>query len=1614
LTTSGTSTAVTGLSNGTTYAFTVKAVNARGASGTSVPNFATPSTVPAPPTALTVGSTGNHFVSLSWSPPSGDGGTPILGYEVVVSPPCALCLGHLSLDTTTTIVGLSNGTNYSFSVRAINLRGPSVDSNIAGATAATTPEFPTGLTVTSTGNASVDLAWLAPASNGGSPVTAYEISTVPSCGGCTGLNPTGTSTTVGGLTNGTSYAFVVRAVNAKGNGPWAVPAVGIPAATPDPPTGLVVDSIGDGQVALDWAAPADDGGSPVTSYTVDVSPACSGCTGTTAVTSSSTVSGLTNGIVYAFEVRANNAKGSSSGSGSVNATPLSAPTSPSALVVTGTADESVSLSWTPPVDTQGLPVDRYEITVTPACGGCTGVVVPSGTSTTVDGLTNGTQYTFTVHAETSNGAGPLSLGVKATPSTTADAPTGLTTDSTGDRSVSLSWAAPADDGGSSVTGYEVVVSPACASCTGKLTTGTSTTVSNLTNGTSYTFGVRAITAKGAGASSSTVTETPSRAPGSPGTPVVDAVGDGSVDLSWSSPADTGGASVSGYVVITTPACGGCSGLNPAGTSTTVAGLQNGVNYTIAIIPVNAIGQGISSSVISAVPRTTPDAPTGLVVDAVGNGYATVSWAPPADNGGSIILDYEVTVSPTCSGCVGRTTALNTATVSGLTNGTTYTFGVKARNVAGAGPSATTVNVTPATVPDPPTTVTVAGTGDESVDLSWTAPVDNGGATVTSYVVTVLPACGGCTGSNPTGTSTTIVGLTNGVTYTFAVAAVNSKGVGSPAAPATAVPSTTPDAPTALTVTSEGNEEVHLSWAPPADDGGETVSSYDVQVSPSCGACTGLTSTGGSTVVTGLTNGQAYTFSVFASNVNGAGALSTTSGGTPRTVPSDVTDAAISAWASQQVSLTWSAPASNGSAVTGYAVEVSPPCPSCTGVSTAGTSTTVAGLTNGVNYSFTVHAVNAAGSSLGGNVLNAAPATIPTDPGGLSVMAVTDGEVHLDWDEPTDNGGSAITGYEVETVPPCVSCTGLITATSSTRVAGLSNGVQYAFKVRAKNAAGDGALTAASVNAMPVESPSEPQNLSSTPGDGSVSLSWGAPLDAGSTPITSYEVTVSPPCPLCTGLTTTNTGTDITGLTNGVPYVMSVRAVNSDGIGPAVNSGVIVTFRQAAEPTNVTAVPVGAGKITLSWTAPVDTGGVPLTGYHVDVSPTCASCTGLDPVGTSTLIQGLDPNVVNYSFWVRAKNAAGTSGGSEEMRASPFVRPSAPRDFKVDDVSPTSTSLSWIVPNTLGDPALQKYVNDVQPACAACTGLTTTGSSAVVEGLSPGVAYSFAVRAVSASGEGDLSPRVSASTSMPSSDGPSGEPVTTPQPSADGYWEVASDGGVFAYGAAQFYGSTGAIKLNQPIVGMASTPTGNGHWLVASDGGIFAYGDAQFFGSTGSIKLNKPIVGMASTPSGNGYWLVASDGGIFAYGDAQFFGSTGSIKLVQPIVGMAPTPSGGGYRLVASDGGIFAYGDAGFFGSIGGSKLNSPVVGMGSTPSGSGYWLVASDGGIFAYGDAGFHGSAGGLKLTRPIVGMTSTASGNGYWLVASDGGIFAYGDAVFHGSAGGLPLVRPVVGMATS
>jgi uncharacterized protein YkwD len=172
-----------------------------------------------------------------------------------------------------------------------------------------------------------------------------------------------------------------------------------------------------------------------------------------------------------------------------------------------------------------------------------------------------------------------------------------------------------------------------------------------------------------------------------------------------------------------------------------------------------------------------------------------------------------------------------------------------------------------------------------------------------------------------------------------------------------------------------------------------------------------------------------------------------------------------------------------------------------------------------------------------------------------------------------------------------------------------------------------------------------------------------------------------------------------------------------------------------------------------------------------------------------------------------------------------------------------------------------------------------------------------------------------------------------------------------------------MRLNQPIVGMAATRSGNGYWMVASDGGVFSFGDARFFGSTGNLRLVRPVVGMAPTASGNGYWMVASDGGIFSFGDARFYGSTGGLALRAPIMSMAPF--GQGYWLAGSDGSVYTFAP-GLRAGAAPVAAHPAVAGVASmtAPAGGGFWMATAGGAVYSLTPSGQFVADPGTSLGR--------------------------------------------------
>ncbi len=247
------------------------------------------------------------------------------------------------------------------------------------------------------------------------------------------------------------------------------------------------------------------------------------------------------------------------------------------------------------------------------------------------------------------------------------------------------------------------------------------------------------------------------------------------------------------------------------------------------------------------------------------------------------------------------------------------------------------------------------------------------------------------------------------------------------------------------------------------------------------------------------------------------------------------------------------------------------------------------------------------------------------------------------------------------------------------------------------------------------------------------------------------------------------------------------------------------------------------------------------------------------------------------------------------------------------------------------------------------------------------------------------------------------------PAARGYWLVGSDGGIFSFGAANFYGSMGGIPLQRPVVGITPSASRTGYWLVASDGGIFSFGTSSFYGSIPEIglhpagsglphSLNAPIVAMVPSVTGHGYFMVASDGGVFAFGDAHFAGSCPGIGGCDgTAVSVMPDATGMGYWLVTNVGAVYAFGDATFYGAP--SASSAPVVDAVASPDWHGYWLLHANGAVDGFGDAATMGSPlGYVNSFNPASAIFPTADGKGYWVAAARGDVFSYGDAPYLGS----------------
>jgi len=462
-------------------------------------------------------------------------------------------------------------------------------------------------------------------------------------------------------------------------------------------------------------------------------------------------------------------------------TPANAPGNVSATA----GNTQATVTWSAPASNGGQAISKY--TITPYQGAsplASQTVTPPTTTTTFMGLTNGTAYSFQVAATNSIGVGAGAISNAVTP---AGAPTAPTNVSATDASTqaTVTWGAPTSNGGSAITSYTVTpyigTNPGTpVSVNGSTLT---TTITGLVNGTAYTFQVTATNSVGTGpaATSNVVVVGASGPPQS----VSATATSGQATVNWQAPAWTGGAAVTGYTV--TPYTQGNAG-TPVGVggstlTATVTGLTNGTLYTFQVTATNGVATSPATTSNVVTPTGPPTAPTNVAASS-GNASATVSWGQPASNGGLAITGY--TVTPYAGGNAGTPVSVGattfSTTISGLTNGTSYTFQVTASNSAGTGPPGVS-NAIIVGAPSPPTNVSVSA-GANQATVTWTA---SGGGTVSGYVVTALIGSTPQNSEAVTGTVTTatLTGLKGGTPYTFQVTALNSYGASPTSAPSTA-------------------------------------------------------------------------------------------------------------------------------------------------------------------------------------------------------------------------------------------------------------------------------------------------------------------------------------------------------------------------------------------------------------------------------------------------------------------------------------------------------------------------------------------------------------------------------------------------------------------------------------------------------------------------------------------------------------------------------------------------------------------------------------------------------------------------------------------------------------
>jgi titin len=1296
--TSGSYTISSGLVNGTRYYLRLKAYNEAGLSTAYAidASGAVPYTVPGTPTITSaVGATGQ--ITVNFTAPASNGGTAITGYNYSTDNGTSYTF-RASTTSPIVITGLNNGATYYVKLQAVNPAGSSTATSASTVTLSNSvPSAPVITTVTP-GNTRATVAFTAP-NNGGLAITAYYYS----YNGGSNYYSTGSTNTsfdVSGLTNGTSYTFLMKAQNSLGNSvASSASASVVPRTVPGTPTINDVVS-GNQQLTVTFTAPASNGGNAITGYQYSVNGGVS--YSEAGLTSPFVISGLTNGVSYAVQLRAVNAAGNSSDASFTGVVPCTIPDTPTINTVTP-GDGELSVAFSEPAN-GGSAITNYYYSIN---SGVSYTYVNNSTNPfTISGLTNGTAYRVQMLATNVVGNSVASSeSVSSTPRTVPSTPS-ITSYVEGNQEVSFSFSLPSN-GGSDITDMQYKIGTGSYVSMGIVTTYT---VSSLSNGTAHTIVIRAVNAAGNSSDSSSITVTPRTVPDAP-TITSSALGNQQLTVAFSAPAWNGGSAITGYFYsLNDGSLNACS--EP---SVTISSLTNGSSYTVNVYAVNVAGYSVASNTVTLVPRTVPDAPT--IDDATpGNATAQFSFSPPASNGGDAITSYQYAVND--GSYVTIATDASPYTITGLTNGSSYTIWLRAVNGAGYSASAYYAsNVVPYTVPDQPV-ITAMDPSNGALVVHYSG--FNGGRSLNNVFYSLDGGSfvsSGNSGANPL----VISSLTNGTSYSVAIKVANIEGNSSASDASSAIPYTMADSPI-LTSVVDGAQECYVHFDEGANNGGTPVTSYTYSFRESATeteVMSGSLATTSTLHFTGLDVYVEYQLQIVAVNLAG-NSLPLTVNLTGKNVPSAPTIQYVTA-AYVSAEIYYTDGSDNASTVTKYQYSVNGGA--FVDISSA-YPLVIPSLSPDVSSTLAIRSVNAIGSSATSNEVSVVPYTLP-DPPIIDNVTAGNGSVRVRF-TPGASHSSTIRTYKYS-----LSEGDWIDASSVTSplfITGLTNGTSYTVRLIQTNAAGDSNPSLASVSFIPYtvpDAPGAPSITSAVAGVKSAQIYFTNGTNTGPE-ILGYKYSVTEGGTYFYAVGTSNP-IQVPNLENGVEYTFRLVAFNAGGdSSPSVETVQVTPYDVPGTPI-ILDVAVSSESMTVI-IVPSAANGAPSLQYWYSLNDASFVPISLGAGGNTIAINGLT-NGMSYSVKVKAISVYGSSAISNISYDNiPYREPDAPTITSVTEIS-NGVSVAFTDGSSNGYDILgYQYSIDNGATYWYASGTT---SPIVIAGLTNGTSYTVRLKSFTA-------------------------------------------------------------------------------------------------------------------------------------------------------------------------------------------------------------------------------------------------------------------------------------------